>query len=938
MKKYLLSIALSFSATLSMWAQHDISITAELRTGDNILIISEEIVYRNTSEVTLTEIYLNDWANSFSSKNTPLAKRFAENFKSGFHFEKDHKRGRTTIQNISGQNGETIPWERGEELDIIKLNLTSPLAAGATIKISLNYSVKLPETKFTRFGVSKNKEYKLKYWYITPAVFDGTWHTYSNKNTDDFYQWPNNYQIQLKTPIDYKAFTDLNITSEEITEGSKVFRLVGKDRLNADIYLQNLASFESVVTDKLEVITNLKDKKVSPAGKAILIDRIVGYLDENLGDYPFDKIVVSEADYRNSPVYGLNQLPDFISPFPYGFELDMELLKTTTRKYLTNTLPIDPRKDHWLLGAMQIYLMIEYVNTYYPDMKIMGELSDFPVIKWSHASELEFNDQYSFLYLNMARRNLHQSLDTPRDSLVKFNKNIASDYQAGNGFKYLSDYLGDKVVDNSLKEYYKQHKLKPTSPSKFEAILKSRTNLPVDWFFDNYVSKRNTIDFKIKKVKKLEDSLQVTVINKRDDPMPVSIYGLNKDSIVFKKWLPPISEQTTITVPKESIRKLALNYEGVIPEIDQRNNYKKVKGLLNRPLQFRVFKDVEDPEYNQVFFMPVFQYNLYDGFSFGPKVYNKTFLPKGLHYRLEPQYGSRSNTVIGKGSVVYTQRLDEENLYSVRFGLAGSYFSYNEGLFYRRLSPYVTFAYRDNSDLRKNEKHFINFRNVNVFRDEDPSDPTQDPNYSVLNMQYVYSDNNLINFSRGVFDYQLSNDFSKLSAQYEYRKLFLNNRQLNLRFFAGIFVFNKTRDKGDFFSFAIDRPTDYLFDYNYYGRSEDTGLFSQQFILAEGGFKSQLEPAFANEWIATVNASTNIWKWIYAYGDIGLAKNKGVEAKAIWDTGIRASLVADYFELYFPLYSNLGWEPGLENYDERIRFIVTLDIKTLLGLFTREWY
>ena len=34
-----------------------------------------------------------------------------------------------------------------------------------------------------------------------------------------------------------------------------------------------------------------------------------------------------------------------------------------------------------------------------------------------------------------------------------------------------------------------------------------------------------------------------------------------------------------------------------------------------------------------------------------------------------------------------------------------------------------------------------------------------------------------------------------------------------------------------------------MFDYNYYGRSEDTGLFSQQLVIAEGGFKSQLKRA-----------------------------------------------------------------------------------------------
>jgi hypothetical protein len=196
----------------------------------------------------------------------------------------------------------------------------------------------------------------------------------------------------------------------------------------------------------------------------------------------------------------------------------------------------------------------------------------------------------------------------------------------------------------------------------------------------------------------------------------------------------------------------------------------------------------------------------------------------------------------------------------------------------------------------------------------------------------------LINYFRGNVDYELSSSFSKISTTFSFRKLFLNNRQLNVRAFAGLFIFNETRNNGDFFSFALDRPTDYLFDYNYYGRSEDDGLFSQQLIVAEGGFKSQLEPAFANSWMTTINASTNIWKWVYAYGDAGLVGNQSQGTKTVFDTGIRLSLVADYFELYFPMYSSLGWEPGLPNYDQKVRFIVTLTPSTLFRLFSREWY
>jgi hypothetical protein len=924
--------------SFSLKAQHSITVDALLNTEDHTVHIQQQIEYRNTSETTLSEIYLNDWANSFSSKNTPLAKRFSENFRSAFHFEKDENRGRTDIDSITDKNDISLDWERGTEVDVVKINLGTPLAPGEVYTINLSYVVKLPEDRFTRFGVTIENNYRLKYWLITPSVFDGKWHAYSNKNTDDYFQYPTHFSITFTFPSHYQLFTDLNIVEEQTLQNEKQLKLEGDQRMHTDLYLEQFPTFKSVATDQVQVVTNLRDEKVSPAINALLVDRVTRYLNEKLGPYPFRKIIISEADYRNSPVYGLNQLPDFISPFPNGFELDAELFKTISRKYITNTLPINPRNDHWLIGALQIYLMMEYMDAYYPEMKILGSVSDFWIIKWSHASDLEFNDQYSLLYLNMARNNLHQSLSTPKDSLLKFNKNIASDYYAGMGFQYLSDYIGKPELGKSIRDYFGEYRFTPTSPVDFQNFVSENTSLPINWFFEDYVSKRTTIDFIIDNVEDAGDSLGVTIANRKDNIMPVSIYGLNKDEVLFKKWVGPVDGTTEVMVPKKNVEKLVINYEGIIPEFNRRNNTKKVKGLLNRPVQIRFFQDVEDPNYNQMFVMPEFKYNLYDGFSIGPKLYNKTFLPRKLHYRLTPLYGFRSKKIIGSGSIVYTERLDKRKLYSTRYGIAGSIFSYNQGLFYKRLSPFVTFAFRDNADLRKNKKVFLNFRHVTVQRDLDPNLPLQEPNYSVFNTKFVHSDNNLINFYRGVLDYQLSEKFSKIAAQFEYRKLFNNNRQLNLRLYVGMFVFNHTEEDDDFFSFALDRPTDYLFDYNYYGRSEDSGLFSQQLIIAEGGFKSQLEPAFSNQFIATLNGSTNIWKWIYAYGDVGVIKNKGDVVKGVWDTGIRASFVTDYFELYFPLYSSLGWEPGLPNYDQKIRFIVTLDINTLLRLFTREWY
>ena len=918
-------------------AQHTINIDATLNPAQKTLSIKQQITYKNTSADTLRELYLFDWANSFSTKTSPLGKRFAENYDSSFHFEKEENRGKTTIEKIYNDSKIPLQWQRGDEVDILLVIPKTPILPGENYTFNLEYSIKAPDSKFTRYGVDKNGNYRLRYWYISPAVYDGQWQIFSNKNTDDLFLTPSEFLVTFHLPKNYYLFSDLNVVEENVSENKKSTTLVGKERTSAILYLEKNPIFETIQTDKLQVITNLQNSKVNPPVQALMIDRIVHFLDKRLGPYPFEKIVVSENDYKTNPVYGLNQLPRFISPFPDGFEYDMEQLKTMTRHYIDNTLIMDSRDDYWLLDALQIYLMMEYVDTYYPKMKIIGNLSNWWIIRWAHAAELEFNDQYPILYLNMARNNLQQALTTPKDSLLKFNMNIANSYYGATGLRYLSDYLGEGILNASIQQFYSENKLKPIKSSDFEAFLSEKTELPINWFFEDFANTRTTIDFSIKKVEKHSDSLKVFVKNNRKSELPVSIYGLNNDEIVYKTWTRPIDSITTITIPAENIRKLALNYEGKIPEYNRRNNFKNLNGLLNKPLQFRLFQDVEDPNYTQFFFMPIFEYNLYDGISAGLRLYNKTVLPKAVHYSLEPQFGFRSKTLVGSASISYTQTLDQENLYAMRYGFSGNYYSYDRGLFYKRFTPYITFSFR-NDDLRNNEKQFINLRNVNVYRDENPNDPDQEPNYSVFNMQYVYSNPNLINYFRGVADYEISSKFSKLSVDLEYRKLFLSNRQLNLRFFAGIFLFNDTRENEDFFSFALDRPNDYLFDYNYYGRSEDSGLFSQQLIIAEGGFKSQLEPAYANSWITTVNASTNIWKWIYAYGDVGLIANKDRGVNAVFDSGIRVSLVADYFEIYFPVYSNLGFEPNLPHYDEKVRFIITLSPQTLLGLFTRRWY
>jgi len=943
-KRHIPLVLLFFCSLLT--AQNVIDIQAIVDVEQKSISIGQTIVYKNESNTILTEIYLNDWNNSYSTKSTPLAKRFEEEFSTKFHLAKSEARGYTVVTSIKDKENRELEFNNLEaHPDVIKVVLKTPLQPGESYHIKLDYILVIPDATFTNYGFTKNKNFELKYWYITPSVFNGKWHYYSNKNLDDLFVPKADISLSITHPLNYKVTSELDFIDlrPDTINKTQTTILYGRDRVDTYLSLNKFPRFSFIQTDDFVVISNINEKGLAGPDKALLTDKITRFLTANLGEYPHQFLVVSRTDYDTNPLYGLNQLPDFFRPFPDEFQYELKLVKTALKKYIDNILLLNPRKEHWLSEGLQIYFLMKYVDEHYPDMKLMGTLANIWGIRAFHAADLNFNFQYFLYSMEIARKNRDQPLTTSRDSLIKFNANIAGKYKAGVGLNYLGDFTDDINLATSITEFLKSNQLKPISIDTFETFLKSKTKKDIDWFFTDYVNTRKKIDFKIKSIETTEDSIKVTIKNKRDNQMPISLFRINNDTIVGKQWVEHINETKTVVLPKDETEKFVLDYNNAIPEYNQRDNHKSVNGAFfnNKPLQFRLFKDIEDPYYNQVFFMPLVEFkNIYDGLTLGSKVYNKTILRKRLNYRFSPQYATKSKSLTGSTSIFYTHNIENSNLFDITYGISASYQSFAEDAFFTRVRPSVSFSFRHDKDFRSDKIDQITARYVSINRDIGPNATVEldEPDYGVFNLRYTHFNPGVINFSRFSTDFQIANNFSKLSLNYEFRKLTKSNRNINFRFFGGFFLDNNTDPNSNYFSFALDRPTDYLFDLNYLGRSEAAGLFSQQIIISEGGFKSMLETPYANQWMTTANFSTTIWRYIQAYGDIGFVKNKFDSAKFVYDSGIRLNLVEDYFEIYLPIYSNLGWEIGQPNYDQRIRFMFTVDPQVLLGLFRRKWY
>ncbi|MBO0323117.1 metalloprotease [Muricauda sp. CAU 1633] len=923
----------------SLWGQHKNELTVELDGSD--VKITQKFTYVNQSNEGLSVLYFNDWNHAYSNKNTALAKRFAEEFNRSLHLAKDRERGFTNIKTIVAHDYAGLDWKRLDNRDIIAVTLNEVLQPNDSIQLFFTYTLQLPDPKFTSYGFAPGFGYNLKDWYLTPAVYDGEWRLYDNINLDDLYTGVTETSINLNFPEQLHLSTNFRESNITKFPGGQHVQLSGTDRKSCEIILTPIDWFTKHRIGNVTVTTDLDSNKYDEIYQGISISKIVHFLQENLGEYPHGNLLVSEFDYSRSPLYGVNQLPSFIRPYEEQFQFEMKFLKTAIHSYLQETLFLNPRTERWVNDAIGYYLMIKYVEDYYPDQKLAGKLSKIWGIKGFHLAQMDFNEQYAMFSMLSARKNIDQALTTRNDSLIKFNEKIANGYKAGLGMSYLSEYLGEKKIDSSVTTFYKNFKLEPkVSASDFRKTIEQFANKDVDWFFEEYVATDKKIDFKIKKIEKTEDSISLTIKNKRGTNVPISLFGLQKDSVVSHYWFSDIDTSRTVTIPLNGEDRMVLNYDQKIPEFNQRNNWKTLNGFFssNKKLKFQFFKDTEDPYYNQVFYVPIVNFNIYDGVTPGIRIYNKTFLERPFQYDISPTYSFLERTMVGRASFRYRKYHNKTGLYASNYSISGSTSHFQVNSRFSTLTPAVSFGWRPN-DLLSNRRQTLLFRYRNVFRsiDENIADEIDtDPDYNVLNVRFTDVDNNILNYKSWFLDAQHSSDFTKLVFEMEYRKLFQSNRQLNFRFFAGKFLRNKT--ESDFFSFALDRPTDYMFDLAYLGRSESSGIYSQQIIISEGGFKSKLENPFANDWIATANASTNIWRWVEAYGDLGFIKSKGTDARFVYDSGIRLNLVTDYFELYFPVYSNNGWEIAQDNYGQRIRFIVTLSPRTLVGLFTRKWF
>ena len=839
-------------------------IKVELDTLLNILKVDQQIELEESKKGKQDSIILIDWNNSFISKNTALAKSFAEEYNNKIHFAKEKERGFTAISSVKDSNNNELDYYRlnGHE-DIIVVKLDS---LDTTIKIK--YAIKVPSSKFTGFGYTNSKDYYLQYWHLVPALNLDNWTYYSNKNLNDIPSSKYNISsLEIKTPNNYKITTELREIKSELSIGNsfKYSFWESKELYDPKIYIEKERSFNKIDGSELIFLKN-KNKESYNLNKSQLKEstkKVFDFLRKELNISNENKFIFSDVDYNNNKIYDLNIISKILQVYPENFNYELQLLKVLLSKVLDNSLITNPRSEYWLKDGIQTYIMISYVEEFYPKISLAGSLSKFPGLKKLYASKLNYNDKYFLGILHMHRINNTQKLSIPKDSLLKFNERIANNYKSG------------------LLLYNLSTKIKKL---KFSNIVSNTLKMK---------NENSALYFKNK-------------INK--------LFGNNNlylDSLIDIENINHLKYYSKTTTLKESLK--------------------------HKPFKIKLAKDIEDPNFNHIYISPIISYkNIYDGVNLGAEIHNKSIFKREFNYKFKPLYSTNSKHLSGSAIIYNSKNIRNKDLFLVNYGMYANIISNNQNSLAKIYSSFVNFNFRKKINLRSNKRSSLGARFLKISHE---GEVITSPEYQIFNLKYTSLNPGLINHKKWFIDYQLSEKFSKISFSYEFRKLYENNRELNVRVFTGYFIHNNYNQANSYFNYSLDRPTDYLYDYNYYGRSENNGFFSQQIIMAEGGFKSKLINSNSNNFTSTINLSSTIWRNLLLYVDLGLLNNKeSPQFRFVYDTGLRLNIIADYFEIYFPIKSSESFDLVNSNYKEKIRFLFTFEPDVLLGLFRRKWY
>ena len=913
--------------TTACFSQHAIEIDATIDPDRGVIEVQQVLTYTNNSKQAIDRLYLYDWNHAYSDTSTPLSKKLADEFNFKLERSRSNEKGKTIIHDIQS-NQKSLQWNRlKDQIDIVGFDI-HPILAGESKDLFISYTLQLPSSSFTGYGVDSKQNISFRYGFLQFAnqSVNGEWQLDSNYAFNDRSISAYMAKMSICFPESYKIIASIKGSHQQ-----GCWHLRGLIEHNFNFYLKKDHDFRSIgTTSDFEIKTDMINGFDSDKHGPQITSRLKGFLERYFGNINEQYILVDGDFYEQHPIVGFDVLLNSLKPIPKKDQFELKAAQTILRKLVQSKFPGNFRQNKWIADGLSHYLFMRYVEEHFSTLSLIGQLSTLPLISSYDFAKAPFTAKTNLQAAIAYRKNLSQPLHTAVENLTKYNRKIANRSRSALGLKILEQTQGKETIDDFIFNVFTSKNL--SNPMMIQDHFEIFFQDQASWFFQDYGTESGLTDYSIRQISDSNDRVQIELINPTKAKNPVNLNSYSGGKLVSSVWLTGGKEKQYFDFNAKNVDKIIVNPDQYVLETNTNNNSLLIgKKFIKREKRFRLFEDMPSTAYSSTYFSPNFAYNAYDGLMFGMILHNGLVLNQPTTVFISPLYGTTKKELTGSFSITHRSYFQEKKRSSISYRFGINSFHFDKDKRYIRIAPEILATFKPQG-LSSNKRSTLGFRWISLFQ-ENHTNSFRD--FFAGSLSYTKANSNSAASKIFGINLQVGESFKKLAASYKNRKYYAEAKQYTYRLFLGIL--DDPNNSGNY-DFGISRVNDYSFSYPYLGRSEKSGFFSQQYVLADAGFKSFIPLETSNQWVLSSNLSTTIWGSFEAYSDLGWVKNKGKRSTFIYDAGLSLNFMQDYLSIFFPIYSNIGWEVRDRSYANKIRFSLSLQAENIIALFTRSWF
>lgn len=519
---------------------------------------SLKLTYWNNSPDTLDKVYFHLYQNAFQPGSYYHKLKKANNKQPVFGFYERQGLG-TVVKNMT-INGKEVETQLDNTILIADLPNTLKPNDSAEIKLEFttffgNGSMRRRMKMYEHHGV---KHFNGVLWYPRIAVYDHKmgWQTDQHMGKE-FYGEYGTFDVSLTMPKEYIVQGTGNLTNQEEALPDQLYELISLERYRDDLPEEDIVESEKRLRNYYQLEDSLKTWKfhaenvhdfaftADPNYRMSIFEqdgircialvqkhkaaswtevpqfmaRVVNVYQQKFGPYPYSKVVV--ADARDGMEYPMVTLCGGKPPDNYGLiahEVGHMWFHTSIGTNEAYRAGMDEGFTQMLTSVAMDEILEDYPTTGYNGNWYSKIFED----SISYRKSEVYNGYISKAIKNEdARLNVHSH---------KYNSALGHGggyeqvyYKMGTMLHNLEYVLGRDLFQEAMINYFKDWRIAHPYPEDFKQSIMDYTGVDLNWFFNQWLNTKKTIDYKIKRVKKRDKEGAYTIIFERKGEMEMPL-------------------------------------------------------------------------------------------------------------------------------------------------------------------------------------------------------------------------------------------------------------------------------------------------------------------------------------------------------------------------------------------------------------------------------